>query len=139
MLKYFYAVCSREMRLQRFGEMHNKYLASTFQIAGIITTKSNAVSAARQAGIRSIQRIFAIDSAAVDTAIKMVRQTNPDEVELMPGLMPRVIGDIKSRIDQPLIAGGLIRDIQEIRTAWKSGADYVSIGDSALWNITTYS
>ncbi|MDQ1911110.1 glycerol-3-phosphate responsive antiterminator [Paenibacillus sp. GD4] len=110
-----------------------QYLAEVFKADGIVTTKSNAVAAAKQVGICSIQRIFSIDSAAVETAIRMVKASGPDEVELMPGLMPRVIRDVKERIKQPLIVGGLIRHEEEIRLAVKSGADFVSIGDSRFW------
>lgn len=114
-----------------------RYLADHFRVDGIVTTKSHVVAAARQAGIRSIQRFFAIDTAAVDTAVKMIHAANPDEVELMPGLMPRVIRDVKCRMTQPLIAGGLIRSEEEIAMALQSGADYVSIGDASYWNVET--
>lgn len=110
-----------------------KYLSKTFGIDGIVSTKSNMIAAARQVGIRSIQRIFGIDTAAVETAIKMIGQVQPDEVELMPGLMPRVIKDLKQKINCPLIVGGLIRHEDEIRLAIANGADYVSIGDKRYW------
>lgn len=110
-----------------------EYLAYKFKVDGIVTTKSNAVAAARQAGIRSIQRIFAIDTAAVHTAVRMINSTHPDEVELMPGLMPRVIRELKNTIKQPLIVGGLIRYEEEMIEALKSGADFISIGDPSMW------
>lgn len=110
-----------------------QYLADVFKVDGIVTTKSNAVSAAKQAGIRSIQRIFAIDSAAIETAVRMIKSYKPDEVELMPGLMPRVIQELNERITQPLIVGGLIRHEEEIQQALKSGADFVSIGHEKFW------
>ncbi|GIP16577.1 glycerol uptake operon antiterminator regulatory protein [Paenibacillus montaniterrae] len=110
-----------------------QYLSKTFGIDGIVSTKSNMIAAARQVGIGSIQRIFAIDTAAVETAIKMIGQVQPDEVELMPGLMPRVIRDLKQKINSPLIVGGLIRHEEEIRQALANGADYVSIGDKRYW------
>ncbi|MFC0211759.1 glycerol-3-phosphate responsive antiterminator [Paenibacillus chartarius] len=109
------------------------YLANHFRADGIVTTKSAAVTAARQAGIKSIQRIFTIDTAALHTAIKMINSSQPDEVELMPGLMPRVIRELKSTIKQPLIVGGLIRYEQEIIDALESGADYISSGDPSMW------
>lgn len=109
------------------------YLAKQFKLDGIVTTKSNAVAAARQAGIQSIQRIFAIDTAAVHTAIRMIASTQPDEVELMPGLMPRVIRELKNTIKQPLIVGGLIRYEEEIIEALESGADFISSGDPSMW------
>ncbi|OAS18426.1 glycerol-3-phosphate responsive antiterminator [Paenibacillus oryzisoli] len=110
------------------------YLAGKFKVDGIVTTKSNAVAAARQAGIKSIQRIFIIDTAALQTAVRMINSTQPDEVELMPGLMPRVIKELKSTIKQPLIVGGLIRYENEIAEALASGADYISIGDPSMWS-----
>ncbi|RCX20459.1 glycerol uptake operon antiterminator [Fontibacillus phaseoli] len=110
------------------------YLCDKFKADGIVTTKSSAIAAARQAGIKSIQRIFAIDTAAMTTAVKMINSTNPDEVELMPGLMPRVTRELKSMIKQPLIVGGLIRHEHEIIEALASGADYISTGDPHIWN-----
>nr|WP_019640155.1 glycerol-3-phosphate responsive antiterminator [Paenibacillus fonticola] len=109
------------------------YLAKKFGADGIVSTKSNAIAAARQAGIRSIQRIFAIDTAAVDTAIKVIEQAKPDEVELMPGLMPRIIRELKTVLHRPLIVGGLIRHQAEIESALQHGADFVSVGDMRFW------
>jgi len=110
-----------------------QYLASTFQPDGIITTKSTIVSHARQIGMPTIQRVFAVDSTAVDTAIRMIKTSKPDEIELMPGLMPRVIEEVKAQLNLPLIAGGLIRHRREIEIALESGADYVSMGNTKLW------
>lgn len=111
-----------------------EYLVEMFGINGIVSTKSSMIMAAKHAGIPSIQRVFAIDSAAVDTAIRMVRQCRPDEVELMPGLMPRVIRTFKEQAGVPLIAGGLIRSRGEVEAALTSGADFVSIGDESFWH-----
>jgi len=110
-----------------------QYLAEEFRIDGVVSTKSQVITAARQAGIASIQRIFAIDTAAVDTAVKMIASSKPDMIELMPGLMPRVIAELKARLNKPLIVGGLIRHDEEIATALESGANYVSIGDQRFW------
>lgn len=110
-----------------------QYLAEVFRADGIVSTKSNAISAAKYAGLKTIQRVFAIDSGAFETAIKMIATSKPDKVELMPGLMPRVINEMKRRINRPLIVGGLIRYKDEIETALNSGADYVSVGDPEFW------
>ena len=110
-----------------------QYLAKTFAVDGIISTKTNAIAAAKQSGLRSIQRIFAIDTAAIETAIKMIGQSQPDEVEIMPGLMPRVIRDVKAKMNRPIIVGGLIRTEEEIREMLLAGADHVSLGDTRHW------
>lgn len=110
------------------------FLAKTFKVDGIVTTKSNAIAAAKQVGLGTTQRIFAIDSAAIETALKMINSTKPDEVELMPGLMPRIIRQIRKEWDQTLIVGGLIRSAEEIEQALASGADFVSLGDAKFWH-----
>jgi glycerol uptake operon antiterminator len=109
------------------------YIGQTFRADGIVSTKSNMIVAARQAGLQTIQRIFAIDTGALETAIRMIGNCQPDKVELMPGLMPRVIREIRQRISQPLIVGGLIRHEEEIRSAFRFGADYVSVGNEQFW------
>lgn len=111
------------------------YLAETFGVDGIVTTKSQAVVAAKQIGLPCIQRIFAIDTAALQTAFRMIKTADPDEVELMPGLMPRIIREAKSVVGRPLIVGGLIRRPEEIEAAFASGADFVSIGHPSFWNL----
>lgn len=110
-----------------------QYLADTFKPDGIITTKSNIVAYAKQVNLPTIQRVFAVDSTAVDKAIKVIKTCKPDEIELMPGLMPRVIQEVKGQVNQPLIAGGLVRYQEEIDMALQSGADYVSMGNTKLW------
>jgi len=110
------------------------YLAERFRIDGIVTTKSQAIAAARQIRLPCIQRVFAIDTNALQTAFRLIESTRPDEVELMPGLMPRVIQEARAVIRQPLIAGGLIRHREEMEAALASGADFVSIGDPACWD-----
>lgn len=110
-----------------------QYLAKAFKIDGIVSTKSNAIASAKQAGIGTTQRIFAIDTAAIETAHKMFHSSKPDEVELMPGLMPRIITEIRSQWDKKLIVGGLICSREEIQLAFEHGADYVSLSNSSLW------
>jgi glycerol uptake operon antiterminator len=110
-----------------------EYLGRVLHADGIVSTKSNMIHAAHQIKLQTIQRVFAIDTGAFETAVKMINSSKPGKVELMPGLMPRVIRDMKQKIRQPLIVGGLIKSLDEIETALQSGADYVSIGDECFW------
>ncbi len=110
-----------------------KFFSGSIRTDGIITTKSSVISACRACGLLCVQRIFAIDTAALKMAVKTVKSSQPDEVELMPGLMPRIVSKVKSLIDKPLIVGGLIDTPEEIKEAFGSGADYVSVGNERLW------
>ncbi|MNF17349.1 Glycerol-3-phosphate responsive antiterminator [compost metagenome] len=52
----------------------------------------------------------------------------------MPGLIPRVIGELRASTSLPIIAGGLIKDHEEIETALRAGAAAVSMGNQSLWH-----
>ncbi|MFA9379705.1 MAG: glycerol-3-phosphate responsive antiterminator [Acetanaerobacterium sp.] len=110
-----------------------KFLIHTCQADGVIATKTSLILAAKSCGVSCIQRIFAIDTSALKTALKTVQAAQPDEVEVMPGLMPEVIRQFKSSIPYPLIVGGLIKSSEAVSQALQSGADYVSTGHEALW------
>lgn len=110
-----------------------KFIAEKVRPTGIISTKSHFVKHAKKNGLMAIQRIFLIDTSALEHGIQNIEQSGPDAVEVMPALIPRVIRDLKSRISLPIIAGGLIRDRSEIDTALQAGAVAVSMGDKRVW------
>lgn len=109
------------------------FVVEKLGVSGIITTKAHLVVAAKALHCRCVQRIFAIDTAALQTSFKMIEKHEPDEIELMPGLMPDVIRMVKSHTQKTLITGGLIRSERQVEQAFESGADYVSTGYEALW------
>jgi glycerol uptake operon antiterminator len=109
------------------------YVAQTIRPTGIISTKSNLIRGAKEAGIMAIQRIFLIDRSAVVRGIKAAEQSQPDAIEVMPGIMPRVIREMTDMTSLPIIAGGLVGNRREIEEALEAGALAVSAGASVLW------
>ncbi len=109
------------------------FVVEKLGVSGIITTKAHLIVAAKTLHCRCVQRIFAIDTAALQTSFKLIEKHEPDEIELMPGLMPDVIRIAKSHTQKTLITGGLIRSERQVEQALASGADYVSTGYEALW------
>lgn len=110
-----------------------KYLAEKVRPTGIISTKTHLIKHAKKNGLAAVQRLFLIDSAALENGIANVQQSAPDAVEIMPGLIPRVITEVSERLSVPVIAGGLIHHHEEIETALQAGAAAVSMGSRALW------
>ena len=109
------------------------YLA-TKGIDGIISTRSNIISAAKESGIACIQRFFMIDSRSVDTALDSLRQSKADMIEVMPALAYKAIARIRKNINIPIIAGGLIEFKEEIYQALSAGASMISTGKAELWD-----
>ncbi len=112
-----------------------EYVAKSIRPTGIITTKTHIIKIAKEFDLMTIQRIFLLDRAAVEKGIEMVKSCKPDAVEVMPGVMPKVIDSLTNRLSYPIIAGGLITSIDEIHSALEAGALAVSSGDPKMWNL----
>ena len=109
-----------------------KYLAS-MGIDGIISTRSNVISAAHECGIMSVQRFFMIDSRSVDTALETLLSSKASMIEVMPGIAYKAISKIKKHIKIPIIAGGLINSRDECFRALNECASMISTGERSLW------
>lgn len=109
--------------------------ARTKGIDGIISTRVNIIKAAREAGLFTVQRFFIVDSHSLVTTVDAIKSSKPDMIEIMPGIIPKVIKDLRQNLTMPIIAGGLIDDISEVELAVKCGAAAVSTGKQQLWNM----
>ncbi|MCM3357946.1 glycerol-3-phosphate responsive antiterminator [Psychrobacillus sp. FSL K6-4046] len=110
------------------------FVADQWKPTGIITTKSHVVKLAKEVGLMTIQRIFLLDRNAVTKGIEMVNSCRPDAVEVMPGIMPKVIDQLCTSLTFPIIAGGLIDNISEVHQALENGALAISAGVPEMWN-----
>lgn len=104
-------------------------------VDGIISTKANMIKLARESGIYTVQRFFIVDSRSVDTTVETIKSAKPDMVEIMPGIVYKVISSLKVLVDVPIIAGGLIDRAHEVGEALVHGAAAVSTGYPELWNM----
>ena len=101
---------------------------------GIISTRSNIIKMAKKEGLHTVQRLFAVDSQSVDTIIETASSSKPDMIEIMPGVLPKVVKRLKNELDMPLIAGGLIDSYNEIDELLSAGATAISTGKKEFWN-----
>ena len=104
-------------------------------VDGIISTKPQLVKRAKELGLFGILRIFVIDSMAFGNIEKQCASLVPDAVEILPGLMPKIIKKLCSTVNVPLIAGGLIYTKEDVITALRSGVIAVSTSSEELWNM----
>nr|WP_206529428.1 glycerol-3-phosphate responsive antiterminator [Brevibacillus sp. SYP-B805] len=114
-------------------EYATEYLAQEIRPEGIITTRNNVILTARKKGIISIQRLFLIDTMALENSLAQLERTKPDYVEVLPGVIPRMIREISQRIPIPIIAGGLIRTREDVERALQAGATSVTTSRKELW------
>ena len=110
------------------------YLARKKLCNGIVTTKSNLINVTKKQGLIAIQRLFLLDSAALKTGEQILKQNQPDAVEILPGMAaPYFIEHVYKELLCPVIAGGLISNKREIEELFKKGVLAVSTSKKELW------
>lgn len=102
-------------------------------VDGIISTKHQLVKRAKELGLFGILRIFVIDSMAFGNIEKQCASLVPDAVEILPGLMPKIIKKLCSTVNVPIIAGGLISDKEDVMNALTAGAVAISVTNQRVW------
>ena len=103
-------------------------------VDGIISTRSHLIRAAKELGLITVQRFFALDSQGVDSIGDVLNTSLPTLVEIMPGVAGKVINRFSGG-KIPVIAGGLIETKSEVMEALSQGALAVSTGKKELWYI----
>lgn len=110
------------------------YLAQEVKPEGIITTRNSVILAAKKKGLVCIQRLFLIDTMALESSLSQLERTKPDYVEVLPGIVPHLIEEITVRTQIPVIAGGFIRSGEDVNRAIEAGARSVTTSRKDVWS-----
>lgn len=102
---------------------------------GIISTRGALIKRAKQLGLAAVQRGFMLDSRSLNSFEQQIQQSKPDFVEILPGLLPKVIAQLKERITAPIIAGGFIHEKEDVIAALQAGALAVSASSPKIWSV----
>ena len=110
------------------------YIATNTKADGIISTKTNLVKRAKELGLIAGERSFIVNSMELSTTISHLTSFKPDFLEVMPGLIFRVISELSS-YNIPIVAGGLINSREEILSALNAGASAISSSSPSIWKM----
>ncbi|MBB5323345.1 glycerol uptake operon antiterminator [Anoxybacillus tepidamans] len=110
-----------------------EYLCQEFKPCGLISTRGSVIVKAKQKKVLAIQRIFLLDSHALEKSYQLIEKTKPDFIEVMPGAMPHVIREVKERTGVPIFAGGLVRTVDDVERALAAGASAITTSKKELW------
>ncbi len=104
-------------------------------VEGIISTHRHVIELSKASGLITIQRLFAIDSGAVERGLKLIRRAEPQFVEILPALAYCEIAEQYSEVlDLPVLAGGLLKSQRDISAILEAGAVGVSTSHQGLWS-----
>jgi glycerol uptake operon antiterminator len=86
-----------------------RYLAESLQITGLVSIHSKILAIAKQYGLETIQRIFAVDSTGLEASLASVDAANVDMLDISPALVfPYIIQQLQSCLTLPCSASGLL-------------------------------
>lgn len=111
-----------------------RYLKAETKFKGVISTKTQVVKYAKNYGLLGIQRVFIFDTLSLNNAKKHLG-TECDAIEVLPGVIPKVIEKLAERSGKPIVAGGLIESKEEVIMALNSGATCVSTTRKEIWTM----
>lgn len=112
-----------------------KYINREIKPDGIITTKVNLVKSAKELGLFVIQRLFLLDSLALRSGIDSIKTIRPNAVEVLPGIIPTIIEEIRQETRIPVISGGLIRNKKDVIESLNSDAIGISTSNKDVWEM----
>ncbi|AWK52459.1 glycerol-3-phosphate responsive antiterminator [Clostridium beijerinckii] len=111
-----------------------RFLKDQTKFKGIISTKSQIVKAAKKYNLIAIQRVFIFDTLSLNS-VKNHMLSECDALEILPGLIPKVLGIISKELKKPIVAGGLIETKEEVMHALSSGATCISTTKKEIWDM----
>jgi glycerol uptake operon antiterminator len=112
-----------------------QFLCQVVKPDGLISTHSNVITTAKKNGLLAIQRVFLLDSHSLERSYRVLETSKPDYLEVLPGVMPEIIKEVKEHTKLPIIAGGFIRTQEDIDIILASGATAVTTSHRELWKL----
>lgn len=110
-----------------------EYIVKNIPLNGIITSKPNIVKQSKDMGVFTIQRMIVPDTSSLENLFDSIKLNRPHGIQILPGIMPKIIERIVDTTKIPLIAGGLISDLDDVKTSLEAGAVAVSTSNMEVW------
>lgn len=118
----------------KHDEAATQFLCQVIRPAGIISTHATVISTAKRNQMLAIQRVFLIDSHSLKTSYRVLSHSKPDYLEVLPGVLPDIISEVRTGTNTPVLAGGFIRTRAEIDSILQAGATAITTSHRDLWD-----
>lgn len=109
-----------------------RFLAQQLHIAGIVSSNPRILALGKSLGLETVQRLFAVDSTGLDTALETVDSQIVDLLDISPALViPYVVSHVE--LPLPFIGSGLVSTYQQVQSVLRAGAFRVMTARSELY------
>lgn len=105
-------------------------------LEGIVSVKWQLLRYAKENKMLTVQRLFLVDSEAIRTGLKVIKQMSPDAIEIMPASVPKfAIDELHKATALSILGGGLLRTEEDVHKALDNGLTAVTSSRRNLWNL----
>ena len=109
-----------------------RFLAHQLHIAGIVSSNPRILTLGKGFELETIQRLFAVDSTGLETALESVDSHHVNLLDISPALViPYVVSH--TVLPLPFIGSGLISTLQQVQSVLRAGALRVTTARSELY------
>ena len=109
-----------------------RFLAQQLHIAGIVSSNPRILTLGKTFELETIQRLFAVDSTGLETALESIDSHHVDLLDISPALViPYVVSH--TVLPLPFIGSGLISTLQQVQSVLRAGALRVTTARSELY------
>ncbi len=106
------------------------YLVKQCHISGIVSSNPHVLALGKRYGLKTIQRVFAVDSTGLAMSLESVDAQAVDLLDISPAL---VVPYLTNTFPLPFIASGLIYTPHQIQAVLRAGAQGVAVSLPELW------
>jgi len=111
-----------------------QYIARHFHVQGIVSHNPKTLVLGKSLGLETMQRVYAVDSTGLETALESVDLHYVDILNICPALViPHIAPYLKETMPLPFIGSGLISTQEQVRRVFQAGAAGVTVLRSDLW------
>jgi glycerol uptake operon antiterminator len=111
------------------------YLTNRLHVTGIVSNHPKLLSLGKSFGLETMQRIFAVDSTGLESALESVDTGYVDLLDIAPALViPSLAANLLKALPLPFIGSGLISTTQQVEAILHAGASAVASTRPELWS-----
>ena len=102
-------------------------------VDAVISSHGQLMASIRHEGMTAILRLLLTRRSHLDTAVGAIARSNPNIVEVLPGVILPSVASLLPDFGVPVLAGGFIRTATDVEAVLATGALGVTTSTDQLW------
>jgi glycerol uptake operon antiterminator len=101
----------------------------------VVSVRGHLMAAVKHERMTAIQRLLLVRRAHLSAGVASIRRSEPDIIEVLPGVVLPQVLHLLPDLGRPLVAGGFVRTAEEVGALLECGAVAVTSSKEELWSL----